>query len=1017
MTQPKRKTRLFLFLVLLGFVLTAFIIGRQRIKVDSDITSALPNEDPIIKSARLILDHHGALDNIFIDISLSENKPDKDSLILAAKEISIAINESGLARITPWSETARDIPRLHSIILNNLPILFSPEELAGPVSDRVKLDGIRSCLELEYRRLFELGSPGSIQTLSKDPFGLSSIVWDRIKRANPFPGAKMYRGRLFSQDFKRLLIIAEPTSASSDTNFGRDLNALIETAAQNLKRNVGTEIKIAYTGACRATWDNEKIIRQDTFRALVIVMVGLVILAFFCFQNPWRGVLTLFPAIGGLMLATFVYSFYKKTIFAVSLGFGGALISIAVDHALAFALLADSSRVTDSAKISREVWRVASFTVYTTIAALFSLAFTGIPLFEEVGVYAALGVGLAAVLVHVSFPCVFQEANKRQRQAILPLEAISDLIVKSTNKGVAIIAIVIVIILAFFIRLDFKTELSTLNTVSESTMADEKTVLRHWGGALRNTYVLAHGQTLDELWRNAEHLSDLLKSESGSNDAANDIMLTSILPGPETRRRNLQAWKRFWSEERVRNLVFELNQAAREIGFKPEAFEPFYKSMRNPDPPSIQLPRGLYRLFGISKDRQGNGLVLVSGIRQWDDYNAKGFFLRALSAGFPVYDATFFSTHLGEILQKTFVRMFLVLSLAAVVLLILLFMDWRLLIAALLPLLFSLTATLGTLGLFQLPMSLPSLMIAPLVFGLGMDYGLYLVRSRQRYGTFFHPNASAFRQTILLGGISTLIGAGSLLFSEHVVLRTVGLSAFLGITYAMIGAFTILPLFLDIIFKEKPMVTTDSENPVCSVNSLYRQLEPHPRFFARFKMAFDPMFPRLADFIKPYGLVLDIGCGYGTPSAWLSFLYPDLQFVCMDPDPERCRATARVLGEKAVVSQLAAPILPNGIQPIDTVLLLDVAHYLSDADLAIFLDRLKKGLAVDGKIVMRVTLPINGRMRWQRWLEIFKTKITGKAVFYRPENEIKAILHRAGFEIEILEQTAPGREETWFVAR
>src|SRR4030042_5084649 len=73
----------------------------------------------------------------------------------------------------------------------------------------------------------------------------------------------------------------------------------------------------------------------------------------------------------------------------------------------------------------------------------------------------------------------------------------------------------------------------------------------------------------------------------------------------------------------------------------------------------------------------------------------------------------------------------------------------------------------------------------------------------------------------------------------------------------------------------------------------YKHLEPFPRHFVRFKIFMDPMFPRLADFVRPGWKVVDVGCGYGVPAAWLSTVYPDLEFIACDPLAERARIAAK----------------------------------------------------------------------------------------------------------------------------
>jgi len=174
------------------------------------------------------------------------------------------------------------------------------------------------------------------------------------------------------------------------------------------------------------------------------------------------------------------------------------------------------------------------------------------------------------------------------------------------------------------------------------------------------------------------------------------------------------------------------------------------------------------------------------------------------------------------------------------------------------------------------------------------------------------------------------------------------------------------------------------------------------------------MFPRLADFVKPGMKILDIGCGFGVPAAWLLTLHPDLQFIACDPDPERARIAARVLGDRARVINAGAMDLHLDHEEIDAVLLLDMLHYLEDKEIAELLERLRPVLSAQGRLIVRATLP-GTRFSLFRFVEEARLRIKGVKPCWRSRERIIEILGDAGFHVELVEPTAQGREETWFI--
>jgi hypothetical protein len=258
-----------------------------------------------------------------------------------------------------------------------------------------------------------------------------------------------------------------------------------------------------------------------------------------------------------------------------------------------------------------------------------------------------------------------------------------------------------------------------------------------------------------------------------------------------------------------------------------------------------------------------------------------------------------------------------------------------------------------------------------------------------------------------------------LLFSEHAVLRDAGVSTFLGIFYATAGAFGIVPPVLRFLFAnpEAPLPPVPAGSPQHRKRVLrrYRHLELHPRLFARFKILMDPMFPRLADFVKPGWKVIDVGCGYAVPATWLLAIYPDLRFLACDPDEDRARIAGRVLGKNGEARRYRAQDLPLDNERADAFLLLDILHYLSDAEVREFLGRIRPVLLPGGRLIIRVTIP-GEEFRLFRWVEVVTLRFKGVKHYFRRVEPLVRLLEDAGFKVELVEPTAPGREETWFIA-
>jgi len=266
------------------------------------------------------------------------------------------------------------------------------------------------------------------------------------------------------------------------------------------------------------------------------------------------------------------------------------------------------------------------------------------------------------------------------------------------------------------------------------------------------------------------------------------------------------------------------------------------------------------------------------------------------------------------------------------------------------------------------------------------------------------------------------MGFGALALSGHALLRNAGIALVLGIGYSFIGAVTLTPPLLKHVFVpirwSKEEILLGSKQHQLRAMRRYWHMEPYPRLFARFKILLDPMFPRLASFVHSPSHIIDIGCGYGIPAVWLLSLFPQTKVYGLDPDPKRVRIANRAFGDRGSAAVGKAPDLPAAFpDQVDTVLMLDMIHLISNDELRLTLQRLHRKILPEGKLILRTTVPSRKRVPWLRWIEELRLKMMNLIPHFRSSEEVMALISEAGFMVELKEPTAVGREETWFICQ
>lgn len=1009
------------FLLLTILAITGlFIAGLFRLHIDTDMLRSLPKEDPVISDAVYLLMKHPVQDDIFIDIGL--DRSDKDLLLKCGAELESELIKSGLFKKVGMADMQGLMPKMLSWILHNLPVLFSEQDLKYRIAPLLTPDKIHSKIKKIYLSLVGFKGIGQSNLFSVDPLGFNRTVLSRLSMLIPCRNVRIIRGHIVSPDFLHLLVIAKPKMAGTDTDFARQLTALIRNISDSLIRrytNRETRISITPMGAYRAALDNELIVRKDVKKALALAMVGIALLLLLIFPRPCIGLLSLLPALMGTMAALFVYSLFYRSISVMVLGFGGAVISISVDYGISYMLFIDRPDTTHGKDASREVRSIGLIAVLTTAGAFLALCVSGFPVFVQLGVFTSLGIMFSFVFVHTVFPRVFETLPPARPRNVL-LKKVILVLTRTGTKGLYV-AILFVLVMLCFAKPHFDSRLESMNTVSADTMMAEKLFQKVWGRGESRVFMMTQGKTMENVQGKNDLLLSDLNRDAVRGTVASVFVPSMIFPGPTLQRQNFLAWKRFWNKKRVERVTREIVKASRGLGFSSDAFKPFFESLTIDACPVMDknIPRDLLAFVHLYRDPVSNAWFSLSEITKGKTYHADKFY-RYYSKICKIFDPSLFSGHLGHILFSTFMKVLIIVALGVLIMVFLFFLDLKLALVSISPVVFALVATLGTLNLIGHPIDIPGMMLAVVVFGMGIDYSLFMVRGYQRYRDPLHPYLELICISVFMSAASTMIGFGVLCFARHSLLKSAGLISLLGIGYSLMGAFLVLPSVLEHIFHQDDKKLPSKDFDLTKrVLWHYRKIEAYPRMFARFKLMLDPMFNDLADFFVPLPRpcrIMDIGIGYGVPACFLVEKFSDVFIHGIDPDPERVRVASLALGKRAEIKRGMAPDISVLNAPADVVMMLDMLHYLDDTALAKTLNMAHAALRSGGRLVIRTMMIKDKRFPWLMWTENLHLLITGGKAFYRSIDEIRRMVKRAGFVIVEDKPSGTGGELHWIVA-
>jgi uncharacterized protein len=1007
------------FLVLSLLVTVAlFGWGVSRLEVDTDILGALPKTDPVIADGTYLLRHHPMQNQVVIDVAL--DTADLDTLVACGQQVETRLKESGLFKSVGMEDAQGLMPDLLDSLSANLPVLFSAEQLQAEVQPLLDPPTIRGRMEQIRAGLLGLESIGQQALIARDPLNLSGLVLKRLAHLVPTGGARIARGHLISADSRHLLVIASPAESSTATDVAARIMERIDAVATELTHGpAGRAITLTPVGAFRAALDNQQIIKKDISLAMTLSTVGIAVLLFFAFRRPLVGLFSLLPAIGGTMLAYFIFSLFHRSISILVLGFGGAIISLTVDQGITYLLFLDRPHRTSGKAASEEVRGMSLLAVLTTVAAFGTLCFSGFPVFVQLGQFTMLGLGLCFLIVHLVFPRIFPVLPAGGERSLHLQKAVDAL--GGTKRIGFWAAAVFAAGMLVFAKPVFDVSLQAMNTVGARTQAAEKLVTDVWGGMFEKVFMLTEGRSLAELQTQGDGLVAKVEADLRAGALSSGFVPSMIAPGAELRHRNFAAWREFWTPERIATLKQTMGGFAAEQGFADDAFDPFYSALGAASPPAgdDHILEQFPGFLGISRSPDGSAWTQVSTLATGPAYDPRRFYAE-YSASAKLFDPLYFSKSIGELLFRTGLTFFLINVMSSFALVAVFVLDGPLTLACMLPSFFAMVGTLGTLNLMGRPLDIPGLMLSIIVFGLGIDFSVFYVRSFQRYGTLDHSAFGLVRMAIFLSAVTTLFGFGAMWGADHSLLRSTGITAFLGIAYSMFGSFLILPTLLGWIAQHHRNRPAPGPGLRDRVWARYRYMEAYPRLFARFKMRLDPMFRELEQILRSANgvrSILDIGTGYGVPACWLLERFPESQVRGIEPSPERVRVATMAVAERGRVSQGRAPEIPPVEIPVELSTMIDMVHFLTDPEAAETLGGLQERMRPGGLLLLRASIPPRRRRSWAWWAQNLVLRATRVPVRYRPVPQLAELIARAGFQVEQTLPSGADDELVWLVAR
>lgn len=629
---------------------------------------------------------------------------------------------------------------------------------------------LRGALE---QRLTELGSPLAgfyKRTLASDPSATLRALAARFAAGREL-GKR--HGVWFADSGRQALLLVETASGGFDTDAAERALGLITATFQSLDRDAGTKLEISGPGVFALA--AREATEREARRLSIIAAILLSVLVLAVYRSPRAWLMSVVPVASGMLAGTAALVLGFGVVHGIALAFGATLLGIAIDYPLH--LFSHANAHVSFEESSQAIWptlRLGAATSVVGFLALCTTSFTGL---AQLGVFAACGLLAAAAVSRWVLPALlgcdwrpaydFSRRRYRSPRGVAQGGMLALVVVASVASAGVIIGSRETL---------WQRDLAALSPLPESTRALDRRLRASLKAPDPRHLIVVDGADAEDALARSEQLIAGLESLIDAGALEGYDMAARYLPS-KARQRERQT--RLPTPEALGRA---LDVALQGLAFRRGVFAPFVdavaesKTLSPLAPEDVAGSAAFARVGALLQSSPAGARALLTlanvrnaaAIEQWLAEQAGG--------ELTLVDLKHVSNEaVTRFTDEALARLGLA-ALTVVVVLTLALRSARRVIAITLALASAALIDVAVLVLLGEKLSLFHLMALPVVFGIGIDYGLFFSWSA--------PSPQARQRTVhalIVCAASTSGVFGVLAYSELPVLRAIGLTVAIGV--------------------------------------------------------------------------------------------------------------------------------------------------------------------------------------------------------------------------------------------
>lgn len=650
------------------------------------------------------------------------------------------------------------------------------------------------------------------ELIQMDPMGMRSVL---AKQMEPLMSAGNYHtvdNHFFVPDSTVCIAFITPRFSSTNTGQGSALFRMLNDQIDQFSKS-HPDVRISYHGTPASGFYNSTQIKKDLTTTITGALILVLIFLLFCFRRLDTIPLLLLPVIFGTLFGLAMMYWIKGEFSLLALAIGGVVLGVALSYVLH--VLTHQKYVNNVEKMLRDQVKPVWLGCITTIGSFAGLIFINTSLLQDFGLFAAFAI-LGTTMFSLTYLPLMLKEDKEYREGKEGFGFIDKINDYPLDRKKPLLAAVILVaavgIGAYLIGgTRFDADMHNLGYLDDMTEYSEQLLRDKTYTGDKTKYFASEGNTMEEAIENFAILDHKLDSLQQLGLVKSYTHTNQIFVPMRIQQERIDAWKAFWTPERLAKVRGLIAQTAPQAELNPEAFDTFFEmATRDYEPDSLYatglIPPGFQST--LMEESYGGEYLCFTSVRCQNDSvrSSESDYIRICDAiasnpNLLVLDTYYYTTDTLLQMNDDFnVLQWLSMLFVLIVLLVSFHFNLKHTLLGFMPILLSWLIVLGAMVIFNVSFNLISIIISTFIFGIGVDYSIFVMNgltSKDTSKLKYHKTAIFLSAVVLITSVSSMLLAG------HPAIRSVGFSTLVGLLSAVVLSYVLQPAIFRIIEKQK----------------------------------------------------------------------------------------------------------------------------------------------------------------------------------------------------------------------